>query len=75
MGRVSLTTDLWSDPNRDSYMAVTAHFMVRDPKTHRIAYRDLLLAFRFIGTSHSGDNLAQHFFRILDEYGITEKVR
>ncbi|KAJ8582382.1 hypothetical protein M405DRAFT_691800, partial [Rhizopogon salebrosus TDB-379] len=29
LGRISLTTDLWSDPNRDSYMAVTAHFMMR----------------------------------------------
>ncbi|KAG1723813.1 hypothetical protein EDB19DRAFT_1582895, partial [Suillus lakei] len=27
LGRISMTTDLWSDPNRDSYMAVTAHFM------------------------------------------------
>ncbi|KIJ19753.1 hypothetical protein PAXINDRAFT_27839, partial [Paxillus involutus ATCC 200175] len=27
LGHVSQTTDLWSDPNLDSYMAVTAHFM------------------------------------------------
>ncbi|KAF8416611.1 hypothetical protein L210DRAFT_3372473, partial [Boletus edulis BED1] len=29
LGRISCTTDLWSDPNRDSYMAVTAHYMAR----------------------------------------------
>ncbi|KAG1731188.1 uncharacterized protein EDB91DRAFT_1001002, partial [Suillus paluster] len=29
LGRISMTTDLWSDLNRDSYMAVTAHFMTR----------------------------------------------
>lgn len=30
LGRVSTTTDLWSDHNRDSFMAVKAHFMMRD---------------------------------------------
>ncbi|KAG1841587.1 hypothetical protein F4604DRAFT_1546278, partial [Suillus subluteus] len=30
LGRVSTTMDLWSDPNQDSFMAVTAHFMMRD---------------------------------------------
>ncbi|KAF8950976.1 hypothetical protein BDZ97DRAFT_1601033, partial [Flammula alnicola] len=29
-GRISFTTDLWSDPVLDSYMAVTAHYLVRD---------------------------------------------
>ncbi|KAG1718033.1 hypothetical protein EDB19DRAFT_1576115, partial [Suillus lakei] len=29
LGHISMTTDLWSDPNHDSYMAVTAHFMTR----------------------------------------------
>jgi len=39
-----MTTDLWSDPNCDSYMAVTAHFMAQDGhgqlilKTHLIAF-------------------------------------
>ncbi|KIK79454.1 hypothetical protein PAXRUDRAFT_79245, partial [Paxillus rubicundulus Ve08.2h10] len=27
LGHISLTTDLWSDPNHDSFMAITAHFM------------------------------------------------
>ncbi|KIK79152.1 hypothetical protein PAXRUDRAFT_53392, partial [Paxillus rubicundulus Ve08.2h10] len=27
LGCISLTTDLWSDPNCDSFMAITAHFM------------------------------------------------
>ncbi|KAG2744442.1 hypothetical protein P692DRAFT_201668534, partial [Suillus brevipes Sb2] len=30
LGRISHTTDLWSDPNLDSFMALTAHFMARD---------------------------------------------
>ncbi|KAG1801223.1 uncharacterized protein BJ212DRAFT_1286700, partial [Suillus subaureus] len=27
LSRISHTTDLWSDQNLDSYMALTAHFM------------------------------------------------
>ncbi|KIJ12690.1 hypothetical protein PAXINDRAFT_56352, partial [Paxillus involutus ATCC 200175] len=27
LGCISLMTDLWSDPNRDSFMAITTHFM------------------------------------------------
>ncbi|KAI0289304.1 hypothetical protein BC826DRAFT_891091, partial [Russula brevipes] len=27
MGKISLTMDIWSDPDRKSYMAVTAHWM------------------------------------------------
>ncbi|THH15387.1 hypothetical protein EUX98_g9474 [Antrodiella citrinella] len=74
LGRVSLTTDLWSDPNRDSYMGVTAHYMVRDAKTHRITYRDVLLAFRYVGGSHTGENLEKEFFKIIEEYGIEKKI-
>ncbi|KAI6012366.1 hypothetical protein EDC04DRAFT_2508709, partial [Pisolithus marmoratus] len=28
LGRVSYTTNLWSDKNLDSYMAVTSHYML-----------------------------------------------
>ncbi|KAH6880313.1 hypothetical protein BKA70DRAFT_1041204, partial [Coprinopsis sp. MPI-PUGE-AT-0042] len=29
-GRISYTMDLWTDPNQMPYMAVTAHYLVRD---------------------------------------------
>ena len=69
-----MTTDLWSDPNLDSYMAVTAHYMIRDRRTHRVIYRDVPLSFRFIEGSHSSENLEKDFFKILEEFEILEKV-
>ncbi|KAG2045570.1 hypothetical protein BDR06DRAFT_828301, partial [Suillus hirtellus] len=42
LGRISMTTDLWSDPNRDSYMAVTAHFITRGGK-NRLEYTTRLI--------------------------------
>ncbi|KAH9962525.1 hypothetical protein BGW80DRAFT_1116044, partial [Lactifluus volemus] len=29
-GRISFTSDLWSDPNLRSFMAVTVHFVSKD---------------------------------------------
>jgi hypothetical protein len=54
-------------------MAVTAHFMMRDEK-HRLVYKTHLIAFRYIGCSHSGANLAREFLKITDELEITIKV-
>jgi hypothetical protein len=68
-----MTTDLWSDPNRDSYMAVTAHFMMRGEK-NRLEYTTRLIAFRYIGGPHSGANLSQEFLKITDELKVTIKV-
>jgi hypothetical protein len=68
-----MTTDLWSDPNRDSYMAVTAHFMIRGEK-NKLEYTTRLVAVRYIGGSHSGTNLGQEFLKITDELEVTIKV-
>lgn len=72
-GRISFTTDLWSDPSLDSYMAVSTHYYVRD-EHRRLKRRNGLIAFRFIEGSHTGVNLAQNFLKILQELKILGKV-
>ncbi|KAG1809642.1 uncharacterized protein BJ212DRAFT_1233224, partial [Suillus subaureus] len=42
LGYILMTTDLWSDPNCDSYMAVTAHFMMQGEK-NRLEYTTQLI--------------------------------
>lgn len=73
-GRISFTTDLWSDPILDSYMAVTAHYLVRDKTTRKLQWRSGLVAFRFIEGSHTGVNLGRNFVKILQELGVLHKV-
>jgi len=68
-----MTTDLWSDPNRDSYMAVTAHFMARDGRGQLIL-KTLLIAFRLINGMHTGANIGKELIHILDELQILHKV-
>ena len=72
-GRVSTTTDMWSDPNRDSYMAVTAHFMMQNEHGH-LELMSHLIAFRFVEGNHSGVNLGQHFVKIIEENAFLHKV-
>jgi phosphoribosylcarboxyaminoimidazole (NCAIR) mutase len=54
-------------------MAVTAHFMMKNEKG-QLEYRSHLVAFRHVLGSHSGEHLAQEFFKIIDELGISHKV-
>ncbi|KAI0309877.1 hypothetical protein OF83DRAFT_1071366 [Amylostereum chailletii] len=77
-GRISFTTDVWSDPSLNSFMAVTAHYFVErtgaDGKKH-LAYVSQLIAFRHVPFSHSGENLAEAFLGIIKPLGIVHKVR
>ncbi|QRW13009.1 AC9 transposase [Ceratobasidium sp. AG-Ba] len=68
-GRVSLTSDLWSDSNLRSFMAVTAHYINEcgDLKDH-------LISFRKIEGRHTGENVANALFSVLQESSIAKQV-
>lgn len=71
-GRLSFTTDMWSNTNLDSYMAVSVHYVLRTKRG--LDYCSDLLAFQYVDGSHSGANLARHFLQILDDFEIAHKV-
>ena len=73
LGCISLTSDLWSDPNLRSFMAVTAHWMAKG-KTNQLELRSALIAFREVVGSHSGENLSHVLFDIIQNAGIADKV-
>lgn len=73
-GRISLTSDCWSDHNLASYMAVTVHFSARDINGH-LEIRNRLLAFQVIEGWHDGKNLGRVLFEIIKEARILGKVR
>ena len=55
-------------PNHKAYVAVTVHFeQVGKPMS-------LLLDLVEVAMSHSGVNLASAFVKILDDFGISDKV-
>ncbi|KDN41816.1 hypothetical protein RSAG8_07187, partial [Rhizoctonia solani AG-8 WAC10335] len=68
-GAISLTSDLWTDTNRRSFMAVTAHYI-----NNSGSLVDQLIAFRKINGHHTGANVGHALFEVLQESGITDKI-
>ena len=54
-------------------MAVTAHWMAKRG-TNRLELRSALIAFHEVDGSHTGDNLGNVLFDIIQAVGITHKV-
>ncbi|QRV87948.1 hAT family dimerization protein [Ceratobasidium sp. AG-Ba] len=68
-GQISITSDLWSDGNLRAFMAVTAHYI-----NQKGYLAEHLIAFRRIKGHHTGVNMGQVFFSILEEFEIVEKL-
>ena len=68
-GSLSFGTDAWTSPNHKAYVAVTVHFE-RDGQPIV-----LLLDVVEVPFSHTGVNLARAFADILEDFGISDKVR
>jgi hypothetical protein len=73
LGRISFTSDCWSDINLVSFLTLTAHFVARDSEGH-LVLRNRLVAFRIVKGKHDGENLAQITFGILKKAAIENKV-
>jgi len=67
-GALSFATDAWTSPNHKAFVAVTVHFEINGHPNC------LLLDIVEVAKSHSGVNLAVAFARILDDFGICDKV-
>lgn len=64
----SFGTDGWTSPNHKAFVAVTVHFEREgEPIT-------LLLDIIEVSGSHTGIRLAAEFAKILDDFGIVDKV-
>jgi hypothetical protein len=80
MGKVSFTTDGWSDPNQISFMAVTAHWIQAiEEKTptgvkKTLQLRADLIGFHKLPGRHTGEHLAHCFLFITDRIEVTSKV-
>jgi len=61
-------TNCWTSPNHCAYIAITVHL------EHNSEPFLILLDIVELAQSHLGENLAQEFAKILDEYGIASKV-
>jgi hypothetical protein len=67
-GALSFGTDAWTSPNHKALIAVTVHFEIDGSPLC------LLLDLVEVAKSHSGVNLAAAFAKVLNDFGIHNKV-
>lgn len=65
---MSFATDAWTSPNQRAYVAITVHL------EHQGEPISMLLDIVEVAKSHTGVNLASAFAKVLEEYGISDKV-
>jgi hypothetical protein len=65
---MSFATDAWTSPNYKAYVAVTVHLEQDGVPV------SMLLDLVEVARSHSGLNLAAAFAKILEDFGISNKV-
>ncbi len=66
---VSLTADMWTSMNTDSYPAVTCHFI--DAST---SLQSVVLGVQRFPQSHTAENLARVKAALMSQWGITHKI-
>lgn len=69
-----MTCDLWTCRVLNGFMAVTLHYCAKD-RQDDLVIRARLGAFRHVQGRHTGQNLAEHLIKVLEELGILNKVR
>jgi len=65
---LSFATDTWTSPNQRAFVAITVHF------EHKGDPISMLLDIVEVARSHTGDNLAAAFAKIMEDYEISENV-
>ena len=67
-GKLSFSTDAWTSPNSKAYIAITVHLEQNGVPLC------MLLDLMEVAVSHSGLNLTGAFSKVLDDFGISNKV-
>lgn len=75
MGQISFTIDAWSDQNRQSYLAITAHWIAQHTGSGALKLKTALIAFHRVRGRHDGLSLAEVVLKLLDRADVTNKVR
>ena len=80
VGKISFTTDAWSDPNQLSFMGVTAHWIeaveeqTPSGPQKKLHLRADLVGFHRIPGRHTGEHLAHCFLFVIDRLNLAGKV-
>src|SRR6266481_2937139 len=73
LGQLSFTTDLWSDNDRTSYLALTAHWIGCN-QSGNLKLRSGLPGFSRFSGAHMGEGLVKALMMLLDHASIMPKL-
>ena len=68
-GKVALSTDLWSSPNKLAFMGITVATLDTD-----FIPIDVVIGFKHMIGEHSGTKIAKHFYETIEIYNIQDRV-
>jgi hypothetical protein len=80
IGRISLTTDIWSDPQLVTFMAITAHWIEEkvvetpDGPSKKLTLHSALIGFHLVPKGHDRKQLAHILFSVVERVQILGKV-
>ncbi|CAG8483782.1 12266_t:CDS:2 [Gigaspora rosea] len=66
--KISFTSDLWTFPNNKAFISATAHYI-----DESWVLQEMIIDFGLITGKHSGLNISNGFFKVLDDYDIASK--
>lgn len=69
LSKIHLTFDMWESPSKKGVVGIVAHFV-----DQQWQLRTRLIALRRVAGSHTGENMVKHLIRVVDLYGIREKL-
>lgn len=73
MGQISVTTDIWSDPSMQPFLACTVHWIAKG-ENPTLRLKAALIAFHHLPGSHTGVNIATALIGLFDRAGITDNI-
>lgn len=68
-GRMSIAVDCWTSPDQKAFLALTGYFLTED-----MDYHEVLLGFRPVAGSHTGENLAEIVLEVLQKHHLTHRL-
>ncbi|EAU30716.1 predicted protein [Aspergillus terreus NIH2624] len=68
-GRMSIALDCWTSPDQKAFLALTGYFLTDD-----LDYHEIILGFRPVSGSHTGETLAAIVLSVLHKHNLCHRL-
>lgn len=68
-GKMSIALDCWTSPDQKAFLALTGYFLTED-----MDYHEIILGFRPVSGSHTGESLAAIVLSVLHKHNLCNRL-